>query len=821
MTIAEMYDLAWRHHKSGELQQAEMLYRQILQAQPNYAAAYHMLGYLAHQSGHHDAALRLVRHAIALFPLDADFHFNLAAILKHQGELVEAAQSYQHALEINPQYVEAFINLGNVRILQGQLASAADCFRQALCLDPSHAGLHNNLGVTLRDMGQLAEAAECYRKAAQLDPNYAEAHYNLGIFLQDQGRLDEAAICYRQALASNPDYAEAYNNLGIVLGALGRVDEALTAYRQAIQRNPNVADAYNNLGNALLSVGRPDEALANFRAAIRLKPDNPEAHYHAGNALRDKALLREAASSYREALRLKPDFAEAHSNLGIILCSQGQLTEAIASLRQAVRHKPDYVEARANLGMALCDQGLLDEGIASLEEALRLKPDSAEVYNNLGNARKDQGRLDEAMPCYQHARRLEPDKQGFASNMLYEEHCRWEKSLHRGAGFQPAMSEPVDNRFHPITTHENDPAPERRLRIGYVSPDFRQHCQALFTTPLLSAHNHESFEVFCYADVHSPDAVTERLQGYADAWRNVVGCTDEQIASMVRQDRIDILVDLAMHMSRNRILVFAHKPAPVQVTWLAYPGTTGLTTIDYRLTDPYLDPPGLFDHYYSESSYRLPHTFWCYDPGTEEPALAPLPALQNSFITFGCLNNFCKVNDGVLDLWARVLNAVPGSRLLLLAKEGRHRQRTIDYLAKQGIAAERVSFSSFKPRPEYLALYHQIDIGLDTIPYNGHTTTLDALWMGVPVITLVGGTVVGRAGLSQLTNVNLQELIAAKAEDYVRIAVDLAGDLPRLQAMRVDLRERLRRSPLMDAKGFVGGVEDAYRAMWHTWCQRR
>ena len=293
---------------------------------------------------------------------------------------------------------------------------------------------------------------------------------------------------------------------------------------------------------------------------------------------------------------------------------------------------------------------------------------------------------------------------------------------------------------------------------------------SFFTIPLLSHHDHRQFEIFCYADVLRPDAVTERLRGYADVWRSTVGLSDQQLADLVRSDQIDILVDLTMHTADNRLLVFARKPAPVQVTWLAYPGTTGLSTIDYRLTDPYLDPPGLFDAFYSEESIRLPDTFWCYDPLTDQPPVNALPALENGFITFGCLNNFCKVNDGCLALWAQVLRAVPQSRLLLRAPRGQAREHVLARLEQEGIAASRVEFADRQPRLEYLKLYQRIDLGLDPLPYNGHTTSLDAFWMGVPTLTLVGKTVVGRAGWSQLCNLGLKELAAETPEQYVALA---------------------------------------------------
>ena len=327
-----------------------------------------------------------------------------------------------------------------------------------------------------------------------------------------------------------------------------------------------------------------------------------------------------------------------------------------------------------------------------MQEALRLQPNFVEAYNNLGSLLKEQARLDEAIAVFRAGCQIKPDTAYMHSNLLYD------LSFHPGydaaAIFVEARrwneqhAEPL-RRF--IQPHTNDPDPQRRLKIGYVSADFRAHCQALFTIPLLSNHDHASFEIFCYADVPRPDPLTQRLRSYADVWRSTVGLNDQQIADMIRSDRIDILVDLSMHMANNRLLVFARKPAPVQVSWLAYPGTTGLSTIDFRLTDPYLDPPSLDDAFYSEISLRLPDTFWCYDPLGDEPAVSELPAAANAPFTFGCLNNFCKVNDASLQLWASVLRRVPGSRLLLLAPPGRTRDGVLERLRNLQIVSERVS----------------------------------------------------------------------------------------------------------------------------------
>jgi predicted O-linked N-acetylglucosamine transferase (SPINDLY family) len=336
--------------------------------------------------------------------------------------------------------------------------------------------------------------------------------------------------------------------------------------------------------------------------------------------------------------------------------------------------------------------------------------------------------------------------------------------------------------------------------------------------PLFRHHDPGQFELTLYANHASADELTEQFRAHAHNWRVITGWTDERVAEQIQRDGIDILVDLTLHMAQNRLLVFAHKPAPVQVTFAGYPGTTGIPAIDYRLTDPYLDPPGLFDACCAEESYRLPESFWCYDPLTSEPAVSPLPALRNGYVTFGCLSNFCKVNAAMLKTWAIVLRGAGGSRLILLAPEGRHRSRVLDVLAAEGIAGDRVRFVAVLPRPRYLELYHQIDIGLDTLPYNGHTTSLDSLWMGVPVVTLVGETVVGRAGLSQLSNIGLTELVAKNADEFVKVAVELALDPARLHALRDGLRARMQESRLMDAPRFARDIEAAYREIWRGWC---
>ena len=499
--------------------------------------------------------------------------------------------------------------------------------------------------------------------------------------------------------------------------------------------------------------------------------------------------MEEALAAYRAALRFKPDYAEAHSNFGNALHAQGRLEEALAAYRAALQLKPDYAEAHNNLGTTLKAQGRLEEALDAYRAALQLKPDYTEAHSN-----------------WIYLLHFHPD---YDARSIAEEHRQWNRQ----------HAEPLRCFIQP---HGNGRDPDRRLRIGYVSPDFRNHVVGRNLLPLFAQHDHLGFEIFAYAQVVSPDTWTQQFREKSDHWRGIVGRTDEQVAAQIREDQIDILVDLTLHMAHNRLRLFARKPAPLQATFAGYPGSTGLTTIDYRLSDPFLDPPGMEESIYSEQTIRLSSSFWCYDAlDCRDVPVSPLQASQKGWVTFGCLNNFCKINEPVLKLWATVLRAVEGSRLLLLSPEGNHRQRTLHLLGREGISPERVEFVPSQSRRDYLKLYHRIDVGLDSFPYNGHTTSLDSFWMGVPVVTLVGQTAVSRAGWCQLSNLGLPELAGHSPEDFARIAIELANDLPRLAQLRAGLRQRMQASPLMDAPGFARAIEAAYRQMWREGCGAR
>ncbi len=623
--------------------------------------------------------------------------FDLALQHHQAGRLQDAEQLYRQILAQQPRHADALHFLGVIAAQAGRGDVAVDLIRQALALKPNWPDAHNNLGNVLKDKGRLDEAIAAYRQAIALKPHFPAARCNLGRTLKEKGQLDEAIAAFRQAIALKPDLAEAYSDLGSALGDKGQFDEAIAACRQAIALRPNYPEAHGNLGNALQGKGCVDEAIVAYRQAIGLRANFLEAHNNLGKVLRDKGQLDDAIAACRQAIALNPDLPEPHLNFGNALKDRGQLDEAIAAYHRAVAIKPDYPDAHNSLGVALAEDGQLDAAIAAYRQAIALKPRFPEAHSNLGTALLHKGQLDEAIAVYRQAAALAPDKAWIDSNFVYtlhfhpaydaqtlaEEHRRW--NLQHAA--------PLNRYLQP---HPNDRSPDRRLRIGYVSPDFRDHAVGRNLLPLFRQHDRRQFDITCYAQVRRPDAMTGQFQQQAGRWRNIVGLSDEQAVRPIREDQIDILVDLALHTANNHLLLFARKPAPVQVTFAGYPGSTGLSTIDYRLSDPYLDPPGSDESVYSEQTIRLADSFWCYDP-LENRAVPvnALPALTNGFVTFGCLNNFCKINDGVLRLWAQVLQVLPFSRLLLLVPDGTSRQRTLDLLAQEGIVPRRVEFRLF------------------------------------------------------------------------------------------------------------------------------
>jgi predicted O-linked N-acetylglucosamine transferase (SPINDLY family) len=804
----------------GNLDLAVAGYERAIKLKPDYAEALNNLGNAWTEKGNLTQAEACCRQALQLKPAYAEAHNNLGIVWQAHGNLDEAAACYQEALRLKPHFFEASNNLGAVWHAQGNMAGALACYERALQLNPNDAEAHNNLGNALKDNGKLNEAAASYQQAVHLKPDSAKAHNNLGLVWQAQGQLVDAMQCYQCAKQLDPSSIQAQNNLGLVLNELGNFEEAAACFQNITQRWPDCAEAHNNLGIVWHAQGKPDAAAVCYERALQLNPRYAEAHSNLGNALKDQGKLDEAVVSYHRALRMKPDFAKVHNNLGLVWRAQRKLDDAWLCFQRALELEPDYALAQNNLGVVLNELGRLDEAAACFQQIIERTPNYAEAQNNLGIVRLAQGEVEEAIACYRRAVQLKDNYATAHSNLIYalhyhpsydalalcEEHRRWNQQ--HAAPFA---------KF--IEPHVNDPSANRRLRIGYVSPDFGANPVGQYLLPILENHDQASFEICCYSSLATPDHVTDSCRASAQVWREVLGLSDKQLAQLIRTDQIDILVDLTLHMGNSRLLAFARKPAPVQVTYLAYCSSTGLQAMDYRLSDPYIDPTDRDAPFYSEKTIRLPKSYWCFKPLVETPFVKPLAARSTGHVTLGCLNSkFGKVSVPALKSWSRILLALPEARMLLHCLPGSHRDKLSEFFAQQGVSPERISFAARVPIQEYYQMYEGIDVALDPFPFGGGATTCDALWMGVPVVSLEGETAVGRGGVSVLSNVGLPELVAREVVQYEKIVIDLASDLPRLSQIHDGLRERMRQSPLMDASRFTRGLEAAYRSMWQAWC---
>ena len=647
---------------------------------------------------------------------------------------------------------------------------------------------------------------------------------------QRAGDLAGAEALYRLVLEQDPNHADALHLSGCLAGDQGRHDQAITLISRAIQRSPLAYPYYYNLANQLATLGRLDEAVGHLCTAIRLKPDYAFAHNNLGMALfrqgdRDGALV-----CYRKAIHLVPNYADPHYNLGLVLTDVGDLRGAIASYKEAIRIRPAYELAYYNLGNTYSQEHQLDAAVEAYRAALGINPDSYKSLTNLGSVLLKLGRLEEAIACFRKALDLAPCDVFSHSNVLL--------AMNYAAGYSPEeifqqhvhFERSCVSEMAPTRAHDNTPQVTRRLRVGYVSGDFRWHAVAYFVEAALAIHDQKSFELYAYSNCAAQDAVTRRLMGYFDHWRDIRDLDDDQAAARIRQDGIDILVDLSGHTADNRLMVFARKPAPIQVTWLGYPNTTGLTAMDYRLTDGFAEPRGMTERYNVEQLWRLPDVFCCYTPSADNPqrqtslelVVQPTPALKNGYITFGNFNNIAKMSPPVVALWARLLRELPTAKLMLEAsglETDYLRKQVEEQFAAQGISASRLILLGRKPEQQYV-LYHQIDIALDPFPCSGGTTSFDTLWMGVPLVTLAGRTFVSRMGVSLLSNLGLSELIADSCDQYIAIARRLASDVPRLNALRLGIRPRTENSPLLDHARFTSHLETAFREMWRAWCIR-
>ncbi len=715
------------------------------------------------------------------------------------------------------------IDEGHALQAQGRLDEAMQCYLDAIRTAPNPARGHLNRGNVLLQHGDLDGALAAFRTALEFQPEYAGAHYNIGNALLGNRQFDKAVASFRSALQINPDYAEVHCSLGVALKELGQLDDAVASFQKALQIDPNLAEAHSNLGN-FLGLGQIDAAVASHRRALEIDPNLAEAHINLGNALKELGQFEMAVESYRKALEIKPEQVEAHTNLGIVLQELGLLDAALASYLQALEIRPDYAEAHNSMGNAQQELRQYENALASHRKAVGIKPDYAEALAGLGNDYQYLGQIEEALACYRRALEIDPCLIVAQGNLLMVlNYVAGHTPLHyleQARQYGRIVAAKVGARF---TAWQCEPFPQR-LRVGLVSGDLCQHPVGQFLEGLLACIDPARIELIAYPTHHRQDELTARIRPYFSAWNPLTGKNDEAAARLIHADGVHVLLDVSAHTRHNRLPVFAWKPAPVQVSWLGLPTTTGMAEMDYVLGDPHAIPAE-YEHHFTEAVWRMPESCLCLTTPTSPVAVVPPPALSTRQVTFGSFNNLNKMTDAVVAVWARILKAVPDSRLLLKTIQLGEPSICIwtrERFAACGIAPERLSLSgTLAAADEHLAAYNKVDIALDTFPYPGVTTSIEALWMGVPVLSLLGDRFISRTAGSIAHNAGLPDWVAADPDDYVAKAVAFAANLEHLAALRAGLRKQVLASPLFDAPRFARNFENAMWGMWNRYQSRQ
>jgi len=731
-------------------------------------------GFAHHQAGRFGRAEALYRKVLAKDPDHADA-LHLLGVLAYQcGKLAPALQLIERALPALAELPDAHLNYGNALRDAGRPAEAVASYSRAIALQPDHGMAHNNLARVLIDAGALAAGLESARRAVMLIPDFTGAHANCAGALLGLERFAEAEAALRRALTIQPQLASLHLDLGCALQAQKQLDEAATTYRRAIELQPDFAEAHNNLANVLKDLGKADDAVASYEAALELAPDNAVIHTNLGNALRDLRRLEDAVLSYRRALALKPDYAAAQYNLGGALADRGELDEAVAILGRAALQ--------------------LEHAAIEWFYARKRMCDWAGYRMNEATARKAVG------------------KQAFALLALDSTPAEQLNCARQAAA---ALAVPKELVFP-----RQRPRPSGRIRIGYVSANFRPHAGASLIAGLIEQHDRQDFEIIGYAA--SPDdggQMRARLSSAFDRFIDISNATDRDAAQLVRAKGIDILVDLNGFTQRARTAIFAYRPAPIQVNYLGYPGTTGADFIDYIIVDPFVAPADQ-QPFFSERLVHLPDCYQCNDDKRAISDHTPLRAVcglpEDGFV-FCCFNNAYKLTPDFFDIWMRLLGAVPGSVLWLLDDNPWEKENLAREAAVRGVARERIVFAQKRPPPDHLARHRLADLFLDTLPYNAHTTASDALWAGLPLVTCIGRTFAGRVAGSLLRAIGLPELVTGSLEEYEALALRLARDGDLLAALRARLARNRWTHPLFDTERFARNIEAAYRQMWETW----
>jgi protein O-GlcNAc transferase len=849
------YNLGVTLTSQGRTEDAIASCRQALALKPKFSQAHFQLANLLGTQGDVNNAEKSLRRAIECDPQFIQAHWTLANFLQQQNRLQEAAQSFREILEIAPELDQARDALLSILFSTRQYSEAESIYRKMCLANPEDANTQNNMGVALKEQNKLADAEICFKSAIQLRPVFAEAYSNLGAIQLLKNQLPEAIASYQKAIEIKPASMDTYSALARILMQLKRTEEAKNLLLDAIKQDDNFALAHFDLGLLYEEQGELTKAETEFRKSLELMPGHPIAHGYLGVLLMNQGRYQEAETSLRHCIQVQPNEAAAHDNLGMVFYLQNKYSEAIPHFKQALEINPAIENTWNNLGGTYIRLGQWSEAETCYNKSLHINPDNPLTHINLAKIHLNQKRFSKAEASFRSALKGKPDGFGDAYTILgtilqytgrHKEALTWfHTALTKDPGFMEAhchllfqlclgsSGAPAEYRAEvlayqnklslsstPYTTWKTSSQTGRKLRVGVVSADMGNHPVGYFLENVLKHFDFQEIELVAFSNKTRNDNVNTRLRQYFSSWHSIESIGDSAAAEMIHEQGIDILIDLAGHTAGNRLPVFAWKPAPVQCSWLGYFGSTGAPGMDYVLAD-YISVPEQHEEYFSERIWHLPETRLCFTPPAMQPnlevAVNPLPALRNTYITFACFQSVGKLTDFTLELWAQVMQRLPEARLRLQCRElenAETRLVTQERLRQFGIAPERTELHGPSSREAYLAAHKQVDMILDTFPYAGGTTTCEALWMGIPTLTLTGSTMASRQGASLLTYAGLNDWIAKNGDEFVTLAISHASDLNKLSQLRSTLREQVLASPLFDAPRFADNLQDALRGMW-------
>jgi len=850
-----MMEEAMNRFRARDMDGAARACNDVLRRDPRHPDALYLLGMLRLMGGDPATAASLLGRATERNDRDPALWENLGLANLMKGDAVQAESALRRALALGASHGLLYMRLGLALGPQGKIEEAVGAMRTAAERSPADPDVHLNLGNALAASGRAGEALASYEKVLAIQPDHATARFNLGNIYRSMGRLDDAVAAFQQVLAIAPDDADTHNNLGIVYGRQQRLDDAVACFRRALAIDPALVLAQNNLGNALSALGRMDEAVACFQAAMARDTAHPDAYINLGIVRAKEGMHEEAQSLYARALQRDPGSFEAHFNLGRLRFGLGDLGGAARHYREAATLAPERAFVHIDLGNVFRMAGDVDAAAACYGKAIDLEPGNPDARFYQGEARKLQGRLDEAMAHYRETLERDPDHVSALGALVHlRQHvCSWDGieaqwqrvkgAIASGAG---ARLSPFSVLSMPTTAAEQlasarawardelapaiagrralgfdfaAPRERSRPRIGYLSWGFHQHATAYLTAELFERHDRSRFEIFAYA--YGPDDGSEVRARIRNACEHFSDVSQESYLDTARRiygDGVDILVDLTGYTLGARPQILALHPAPIQVSWLGYPGTLGTEAVEHLFADPFVIPPGL-EAGYAEHVVRLPHCYQITDCRREIADRAPdreTHGLPREGRVFCCFNQAYKILPETFQLWMRILRSVPGS-VLWLAEANPWMAANLRGAANAaGVPGDRLVFAPRRPLPEYLAQYRCADIALDTFPYTSHTTASDALWMGCPLVARAGETFASRVSGSVLANAGVPELVAETPGEYERIVIELATSTDALEGVRRKLQAARGSAPLFDTPLFVRNLEAAYTALLGT-----